>query len=222
MREGLRKIYRFHLLELFAALSWASQVKLFPALHLTSELSLAKVTYPGAPLEKQGAPESHVCEGHNTRDGRGGVGLHSKTHQQWNFFCFWALGSGCPQEHTATSFFSVILEAIEALPLANTPEVFGLHSNAEIGYYTKAARDMWHHLLELQPQTGRAAAGAHELGCRGRGLLVGSGSFFKNKEACRVHLPCSQPPSPLKCLSSRGIQHWHQPRRLHWPGGQGH
>ncbi|XP_074463065.1 dynein axonemal heavy chain 10 [Larus michahellis] len=46
------------------------------------------------------------------------------------------------------------VEAIESLPLANTPEVFGLHANAEIGYYTQAVRDMWSQLLELQPQTG--------------------------------------------------------------------
>ncbi|XP_069353305.1 dynein axonemal heavy chain 10 isoform X1 [Eulemur rufifrons] len=51
------------------------------------------------------------------------------------------------------------VEAIEALPLANTPEVFGLHSNAEIGYYTQAARDMWSHLLELQPQAGESSSG---------------------------------------------------------------
>ncbi|XP_042636525.1 dynein axonemal heavy chain 10 [Orycteropus afer afer] len=51
------------------------------------------------------------------------------------------------------------VEAIEALPLANTPEVFGLHSNAEIGYYTQAARDMWARLLELQPQTGESSSG---------------------------------------------------------------
>ncbi|XP_069880965.1 dynein axonemal heavy chain 10 isoform X1 [Dipodomys merriami] len=51
------------------------------------------------------------------------------------------------------------VEAIEALPLANTPEVFGLHPNAEIGYYTQAARDMWSHLLELQPQTGESSSG---------------------------------------------------------------
>ncbi|XP_025020180.1 dynein heavy chain 10, axonemal, partial [Python bivittatus] len=50
-------------------------------------------------------------------------------------------------------------EEIESLPLANTPEVFGLHPNAEIGYYTQAARDMWSHLLELQPQTGESSAG---------------------------------------------------------------
>ncbi|XP_026543782.1 dynein heavy chain 10, axonemal-like [Notechis scutatus] len=51
------------------------------------------------------------------------------------------------------------VEEIESLPLANTPEVFGLHPNAEIGYYTQAARDMWSHLLELQPQTGESGAG---------------------------------------------------------------
>ncbi|XP_055003053.1 dynein axonemal heavy chain 10 [Sorex araneus] len=51
------------------------------------------------------------------------------------------------------------VEAIEALPLANTPEVLGLHPNAEIGYYTQAARDMWRHLLNLQPQTGESSSG---------------------------------------------------------------
>ena len=48
----------------------------------------------------------------------------------------------------------MISDYIESLPHANTPEVFGLHPNAEIGYYTQAARDMWTHLIELQPQTG--------------------------------------------------------------------
>jgi len=30
-----------------------------------------------------------------------------------------------------------------------------LHPNAEIGYYTKAARDMWEQLIELQPQSSK-------------------------------------------------------------------
>lgn len=54
-------------------------------------------------------------------------------------------------------FINIILyliEYIESLPLTNTPEVFGLHPNAEIGYYTKSARDMWEQLIELQPQSG--------------------------------------------------------------------
>lgn len=53
----------------------------------------------------------------------------------------------------------LLSDYIETLPLANTPEVFGLHPNAEIGYYTQAARDMWSHLVELQPQTGESGAG---------------------------------------------------------------
>ncbi|XP_077995609.1 dynein axonemal heavy chain 10-like isoform X2 [Glandiceps talaboti] len=51
------------------------------------------------------------------------------------------------------------MDYIESLPLANTPEVFGLHPNAEIGYYTQAARDMWSQLIELQPQTGESSSG---------------------------------------------------------------
>ena len=31
---------------------------------------------------------------------------------------------------------------IEELPLANSPGVFGLHPNAEIGYYTKATKEV--------------------------------------------------------------------------------
>ncbi|ESO91629.1 hypothetical protein LOTGIDRAFT_122204, partial [Lottia gigantea] len=51
------------------------------------------------------------------------------------------------------------IDFLESLPLSNTPEVFGLHPNAEIGYYTQAARDMWSHLVELQPQTGESGGG---------------------------------------------------------------
>ena len=51
------------------------------------------------------------------------------------------------------------MDCIEALPLSNTPDVFGLHPNAEIGYYTHSAKDMWSHLVELQPQTGGETGG---------------------------------------------------------------
>jgi len=37
--------------------------------------------------------------------------------------------------------------------------VFGLHTNAEIGYYTNAAKDVWTCLIDLQPQTGDSGAG---------------------------------------------------------------
>jgi hypothetical protein len=58
-------------------------------------------------------------------------------------------------QHFFNRFFFLLIEYINALPLTNTPEVFGLNPNAEIGYYTKSARDMWLQLVELQPQTGK-------------------------------------------------------------------
>ncbi|XP_017478046.1 PREDICTED: dynein heavy chain 10, axonemal [Rhagoletis zephyria] len=48
---------------------------------------------------------------------------------------------------------------IDKLPLVNKPDVFGLHPNAEIGYYTQSARSIWNHLIDLQPQTGDATGG---------------------------------------------------------------
>lgn len=45
-------------------------------------------------------------------------------------------------------------DSTDLLPLTNTPEVFGLHPNAEINYYSHATQDIWNHLIELQPQTG--------------------------------------------------------------------
>jgi hypothetical protein len=51
-------------------------------------------------------------------------------------------------------FNSLIAANIDKLPLTNSPEVFGLHPNAEIGYYSSAVKVMWTHLVELQPQTG--------------------------------------------------------------------
>jgi dynein heavy chain len=56
------------------------------------------------------------------------------------------------------------IDVIENLPLANTPEIFGLHSNAEISYYTLAAKDMWKQLVELQPQTGEGTSGVSREG----------------------------------------------------------
>ncbi|XP_076453104.1 dynein axonemal heavy chain 10-like [Babylonia areolata] len=77
------------------------------------------------------------------------------TFQPFHFYCDETVDYCIPEDGPR----DVYVDQIETLPLANTPEVFGLHPNAEIGYYTQAARDMWSHLVELQPQTGDTGAG---------------------------------------------------------------
>ena len=77
------------------------------------------------------------------------------TFQPFHFFKDSEVDYCIPEDGNKDAY----MDYIEALPLANTPEVFGLHSNAEIGYFTRAAKDMWSQLIELQPQSGETGAG---------------------------------------------------------------
>ena len=77
------------------------------------------------------------------------------TFQPFHFYHNELVDYVIPPDGTRDSY----LEYIEQLPLSNTPEVFGLHMNAEIGYFTRAAKDMWSQLVELQPQTGESGSG---------------------------------------------------------------
>lgn len=77
------------------------------------------------------------------------------TFQPFHFYSNDEVDYVIPPEGTRDSY----IEAVEALPLVNTPEVFGLHSNAEIGYFTQATKYMWSQLIELQPQGGDSGTG---------------------------------------------------------------
>jgi dynein heavy chain len=51
------------------------------------------------------------------------------------------------------------MRAIEELPLTQSPEIFGLHANADISYYTNATKRIWSDLVDLQPRAGGASGG---------------------------------------------------------------
>lgn len=77
------------------------------------------------------------------------------TFQPFHFYYNDEVDYVIPPEGTRDNY----IESVEALPLVNTPEVFGLHSNAEIGYFTQATKYMWSQLIELQPQGGDSGTG---------------------------------------------------------------
>jgi dynein heavy chain len=54
---------------------------------------------------------------------------------------------------------AVMQQHVEEMPMDNTPDVFGLHPNAETGYLRNAAENMWANLIELMPRTGKEAVG---------------------------------------------------------------
>ncbi|XP_058809033.1 dynein axonemal heavy chain 10 [Phymastichus coffea] len=72
---------------------------------------------------------------------------------------------------------SIYLQFIEELPLVNSPEVFGLHPNAEISYFTQVTKEMWGHLIELQPQTGE---NTFIIGLTGGAGLLSRDQFIDN------------------------------------------
>ena len=50
-------------------------------------------------------------------------------------------------------------KGVEDQPLVCSPSVFGLHSNAEISYYTNAARALWSNMLLMMPRTAGGGGG---------------------------------------------------------------
>ena len=59
-----------------------------------------------------------------------------------------------PEENTYEAYTG----AIVALPIINSPEVFGLHSNAEIRYFTNATKGLWFNLLSMRSSDGGGSA----------------------------------------------------------------
>lgn len=60
------------------------------------------------------------------------------TFQPFHFYSKGAIDYTIPRDHTMEAFVT----SIDALPSVNSPDVFGLHPNAEIGYYTNAAKEV--------------------------------------------------------------------------------
>jgi dynein heavy chain len=54
------------------------------------------------------------------------------------------------------------LAYIQEIPIINTPDVFGLHPNAEITYFTNGAKLLWSNLLSMQVTSGGDTGGINK------------------------------------------------------------
>ncbi len=78
--------------------------------------------------------------------------------QPFHFFTSAQCDYRLPPQQTLASCF----EMIESLPLVTSPEVFGLHPNAEISYMTESTRELWGGLVSMQPRGGGAGGVSSE------------------------------------------------------------
>ncbi|CAJ0964846.1 unnamed protein product, partial [Ranitomeya imitator] len=69
-------------------------------------------------------------------------------------FCFYK-GYGIPKGKTVDEY----LQHIEQLPMVDTPQVFGLHPNADITYQTNMANETLSTIVNIQPKDSGGGAG---------------------------------------------------------------
>eukprot|EP00798_Chlamydomonas_sp_ICE-L_P031818 gene31818-7022_t len=77
------------------------------------------------------------------------------TFQPFHFFNSKDVDISVPQ----SGHRDIYSKAIDSLPMLQSPEIFGLHANADISYYTNATKDIWRDLVDLQPRTGVVSGG---------------------------------------------------------------
>ncbi|KAF5830619.1 hypothetical protein DUNSADRAFT_14266 [Dunaliella salina] len=99
------------------------------------------------------------------------------------------------------------VQAIDSLPLVQTPEIFGLHSNADISYYTNATKAIWADLMDLQPRTGGAGAGVSR-----EDFIAGVARDIQSKIPQRFDLPLLKKeigvPSPTQVVLLQELERW--------------
>ena len=54
--------------------------------------------------------------------------------------------------------FDNYVKCINEMPITYSPEIIGLHSNAEIDYFTQASKRIWEDMIKLQSSTGSGTA----------------------------------------------------------------
>lgn len=54
------------------------------------------------------------------------------------------------------------LLAIDEIPLFTSPGVFGLHSNAEISYFSNSAKALWFNTLKMQTSDGGSSGAVNK------------------------------------------------------------
>ncbi|EFJ08822.1 hypothetical protein SELMODRAFT_131043 [Selaginella moellendorffii] len=98
---------------------------------------------------------------------------------------------------------------IDSLPIVQTPEVFGLHSNADISYYTNTTKNLWKDLVDLQPRGGDSGGGV-----RREDIIERVASDILSKLPVPFDLPVLKKrfgvPTPVQVVLLQEIERWNR------------
>ncbi|OEH75760.1 dynein heavy chain 10 related protein [Cyclospora cayetanensis] len=99
------------------------------------------------------------------------------------------------------------IEFIKGMPASSNPEVFGLHPNAEIGYFVENAKSIWHGLLKINITCHSGNKGDSALGNLKETTLVATISeiFEKVPSKPLYFCPDSDPPTPIEIVLAQEL-----------------
>ncbi|CAK4656794.1 hypothetical protein LEN26_006663 [Aphanomyces euteiches] len=99
------------------------------------------------------------------------------------------------------------LEMVETLPLTNSPAVFGLHPNAEIGYYTNMTKSVWRDLISLQPRSAGSGGGISR-----EDYITNIATDIESKVPPQIDVPLIRKrfgvPSPTQVVLLQELDRW--------------
>jgi len=96
---------------------------------------------------------------------------------------------------------------IEEFPLTNSPDVLGLHPDAEIGYLTTAVNTMWTELLSLQPRSSESSDGISREDFIGGIASDIQGSIPALFDTVRIYKGFGTP-TPTKIVLIQELERW--------------
>ncbi|CDJ35101.1 uncharacterized protein EMH_0023860 [Eimeria mitis] len=107
------------------------------------------------------------------------------------------------------------IEFIKNMPSSNTPEVFGLHTNAEIGYFVENAKSIWHGLLKINIANSSGSNSDSAVGSLKEEALVSTISEILSKlpENGLYVSAGPDPPTPTQVVLAQGSL------KCYWLGG---
>ncbi|KAJ3336288.1 Dynein heavy chain 10, axonemal, partial [Gonapodya sp. JEL0774] len=125
------------------------------------------------------------------------------TYQKFHFFRNEQVEYALPLKGSRDDYVNFI----ELLPLSNSPDVFGLHPVAEIGYLTNAVKEMWAQLLSLQPRTSDGSGGTSR-----ESFIASIASDIQGKLPATFDLARIQKsigtPSPTQVVLLQELERW--------------
>uniref|UniRef100_A0A7S2K9S5 AAA+ ATPase domain-containing protein n=1 Tax=Leptocylindrus danicus TaxID=163516 RepID=A0A7S2K9S5_9STRA len=126
-----------------------------------------------------------------------------------------------PQYSAGETAIDIAKDYVESLPLTNSPSVFGLHPNAEIGYLMKRTTSMWANLIALQPRTSSADEGlsrddhiakiAADVLLKVPIINLDVGSFdLLDIRSKLIHRNSGKPPTPCQVVLLQELERWNK------------